>query len=67
MKNLPLPMHTALCGLNAIQADAADNRKNERPNVPWLTPEDTSACELGCCGNKDIHTPSADSLVVHGI
>ena len=25
MKNLPLLMCTAFCGLNAVQADAADN------------------------------------------
>ena len=30
MKNLPLLMCTAFCGLNAVQADAADNKKNER-------------------------------------
>lgn len=67
MKNLPLLMCTAFCGLNAVQADAADNKKNERPNILWLTFEDTSAYEFGCYGNKGIHTPNADSLAVHGI
>ena len=52
MKNLPLLMCTAFCGLNAVQADAADNKKNERPNILWLTFEDTSAYEFGCYGNK---------------
>lgn len=33
MKNLPLLMCTAFCGLNAVQADAADNKKDERPNI----------------------------------
>ena len=67
MKNLPLLMCTAFCGLNAVQADAADNKKNERPNILWLTFEDTSAYEFGCYGNKGVHTPNADRLAVHGI
>ena len=66
MKNLPLLMCTAFCGLHAAQADAAD-KKNERPNILWLTFEDTSAYEFGCYGNKDVHTPNADSLAARGI
>lgn len=50
-------MCTAFCGLHTAQADAADNKKNERPNILWLTFEDTSAYEFGCYGNKDVHTP----------
>ena len=60
-------MCTAFCGLHTAQADAADNKKNERPNILWLTFEDTSAYEFGCYGNKDVHTPNADSLAAHGI
>ena len=56
MKNLPLLMCTAFCGLNAVQADAADNKKDERPNILWLTFEDTSAYEFGCYGNKGVRT-----------
>ena len=37
MKNLSLLMCTAFCGLHTAQADAADNKKNERPNILWLT------------------------------
>ena len=47
MKNLPLLMCTAFCGLNAVQADAADNKKNERPNILWLTFEDTQRRMVG--------------------
>ena len=54
MKNLPLLMCTAFCGLNAVQADAADNKKDERPNILWLTFEDTSAYEFGCYGVLEI-------------
>ena len=60
-------MCTAFCGLHTAQADAADNKKNERPNILWLTFEDTSAYEFGCYGNKDVHPPNADSLAAHGI
>ena len=67
MKNLSLLMCTAFCGLHTAQADAADNKKNERPNILWLTFEDTSAYEFGCYGNKDVHTPNADSLAARSI
>lgn len=59
-------MCTACCGLYAMQTEAAD-RKNERPNILWLTFEDTSASEFGCYGNNDVHTPTADSLAANGI
>ncbi len=67
MKNLSLLMCTAFCGLHTAQADAADNKKNKRPNILWLTFENTSAYEFGCYGNKDVHTPNADSLAARGI
>lgn len=66
MRNLPLFMCSAFCGLYATQAEAAD-KKSERPNILWLTFEDTSAYEFGCYGNKDVHTPNADSLAARGI
>lgn len=59
-------MCSAFCGLYATQAEAAD-KKSERPNILWLTFEDTSAYEFGCYGNKDVHTPHADSLAARGI
>lgn len=59
-------MCSAFCGLYATQAEAAD-KKSERPNILWLTFEDTSAYEFGCYGNKDVHTPHADSLAACGI
>lgn len=66
MRNLPLFMCSAFCGLYTTQAEAAD-KKSERPNILWLTFEDTSAYEFGCYGNKDVHTPHADSLAARGI
>lgn len=38
-----------------------------RPNILWLTFEDTSAYEFGCYGNKDVSTPNVDSLAQRGV
>lgn len=70
MKHLPLLVCSALYGIYPTQAEAADKKaekKNERPNILWLTFEDTSAREFGCYGNNDVHTPHADSLAAQGI
>lgn len=53
MKHLPLLMYTTFCGLYSMQTEAAD-KKGERPNILWLTFEDTSAYEFGCYGNKEM-------------
>ena len=59
-------MSTPNTGLYSSQTEAAD-KKNERPNILWLTFEDTSAYEFGCYDNGDVHTPNADSLAARGI
>lgn len=66
MRHLPLLMCTAFYGLYSMQAKATD-KKNERPNILWLTFEDTSAYEFGCYGNNGVHTPNTDSLAARGI
>ncbi len=58
---------TAACGIYSLEAPAANNKKKERPNILWVTFEDTSSYEFGCYGNKDVHTPNADSLAAQGI
>mgnify|MGYP004651594643 FL=1 len=58
---------TAACGIYSLEASAANNKKKERPNILWVTFEDTSSYEFGCYGNKDVHTPNADSLAAQGI
>lgn len=58
---------TAACGMYSLEASAANNKKKERPNILWVTFEDTSSYEFGCYGNKDVHTPNADSLAAQGI
>ena len=59
-------MCSALYGLMPTQSKAA-NQNDEKPNILWLTFEDTSATEFGCYGNKDVHTPNTDSLAANGI
>lgn len=59
-------MCTAFCGFYSARVEATD-KKGERPNILWLTFEDTSAYEFGCYGNKGVHTPNADSLATRGI
>lgn len=66
MKHLPLLVCTATCGFYSAQAATTD-KKDEKPNILWLTFEDTSAYEFGCYGNKDVHTPNTDSLATQGI
>lgn len=39
---------------------------SERPNILWLTFEDTSYYEFGCYGNKSAKTPVIDSLIREG-
>lgn len=41
--------------------------KEEKPNILWLTFEDTSAYTFGCYGNKSTTTPIVDSLAKQGI
>ena len=38
-----------------------------RPNILWLTLEDTSEYQFGCYGNTDINTPTIDMLATKGI
>ena len=64
MNKLSLLICSAVCG---SMATAASAKKVERPNILWLTFEDTSAYEFGCYGNKDVSTPNTDELASKGI
>lgn len=64
MKHLSLLLCCSFYGLSSISVGAINH---ERPNILWLTFEDTSAREFGCYGNKDVHTPNIDSLALRGI
>ena len=66
MRHLPILLFGTFCGVCPVCANAAE-KKNEKPNILWLTFEDTTSYEFGCYGNNDVHTPNADSLAAHGI
>ena len=54
----------ALVPFTFVQAAA---QPTERPNILWLTIEDTSDYEFGCYGNRQVQTPNIDSLARNGI
>ena len=47
--------------------DTGDNSSAEKPNILWLTVEDSSYYEFGCYGNPSVKTPNIDSLAEKGI
>ncbi len=42
-------------------------KEQTKPNILWITLEDTSAYEFGCYGNTDIQTPVINDLAKKGI
>ncbi|WP_289054847.1 sulfatase family protein [Carboxylicivirga marina] len=40
---------------------------NEKPNILWITIEDTSPHFIGCYGNEDAKTPVIDQLASEGV
>jgi len=54
--------------VSSSYAEASGTHKTEeRPNILWLTFEDTSWYEFGCYGNADVRTPNIDGLANKGI
>lgn len=45
----------------------AEVNNNDKPNILWLTFEDTSWYMFGCYGNNQVKTPTIDSLASNGI
>jgi arylsulfatase A-like enzyme len=45
----------------------AQDGHEDKPNILWLTFEDTSWYELGCYGNEHVQTARIDSMASHGI
>lgn len=64
MKNFKKIFGGALCSVAALPMAG---QQAERPNILWLTFEDTSSYEFGCYGNPDVSTPNADSLSSRGV
>ncbi|WP_147676543.1 sulfatase family protein [Algibacter pacificus] len=59
MKPLSLAVAFLFC-INSIYAQV-------KPNILWITIEDTSPQFIGCYGNKDASTPVIDKLAKEGI
>lgn len=60
VRKLPMIVLPALAATSLCQAQ-------DRPNILWLTFEDTSASNFGCYGNTGVSTPTVDSLARIGI
>ncbi len=56
-----LGMVGALCSLTAY------SQEEVRPNILWLTYEDTSPQFIGCYGNEQAKTPNIDKLSSEGV
>ena len=46
---------------------AGEATQGERPNILWLTIEDTSYYQFGCYGNEAVDTPNIDRLARRGV
>lgn len=64
--NTKLCLCSAAILLTTAPTKAAEKQK-ERPNILWLTFEDTSSYEFGCYGNTQVHTPHIDGLAARGV
>ena len=59
----------AMLGIPTIRAMAADDtvRSEERPNIIFIMADDLGYADLGCYGQKRIHTPHIDRLAAQGM
>lgn len=51
----------------ALAACTAQNQSHIKPNILWITIEDTSPQFVGCYGNKNARTPVIDQLAAEGV
>ena len=63
----PIRMTMLLTGSCLAVTESISVAAQERPNILWLTFEDTSPYDFGCYGNRQVSTPRIDSLARHGI
>lgn len=53
--------------LLGVSLAASCTKVEEKPNILWLTYEDTSPQFIGCYGNPDAKTPNIDKLAEEGV
>lgn len=58
---------SAACLLGSYTSLQARAKQENKPNILWLTFEDTSWNELGCYGNDQVKTPHINALANDGI
>jgi len=58
---------TLLLSTSAMALLVNAQTKEIKPNILWVTIEDTSPQFIGCYGNKNAHTPVIDSLAKDGV
>ncbi len=51
----------------AISGCTSENLTQPKPNILWITIEDTSPQFIGCYGNQDARTPEIDRLAREGV
>ncbi len=51
----------------ALTASGCTTFARQKPNILWVTIEDTSPQFIGCYGNKDARTPVIDQLASEGV
>ena len=63
----PTPLKLLLTGTCLATASTSALSAQERPNILWLSIEDTSPYDFSCYGNTQVSTPNIDSLARIGI
>ncbi|WP_321996600.1 sulfatase-like hydrolase/transferase [Draconibacterium orientale] len=59
-------MKNYICSLILILFVLSANAQ-QKPNILWITIEDSSPQFFGCYGNQDAHTPAIDKLASEGV
>ncbi|NQU53135.1 MAG: sulfatase-like hydrolase/transferase, partial [Bacteroidetes bacterium] len=56
-----------IIGSNLFGQQKSDELSSSKPNILWVTIEDTSPQFIGCYGNEDARTPVIDKLADEGV
>lgn len=56
-----------IIGSNLFAQQKSEGLSSSKPNILWITIEDTSPQFIGCYGNKDARTPVIDQLASEGV
>jgi len=65
--NMNQQLKTIGIAIAALTASGSTTFARQKPNILWVTIEDTSPQFIGCYGNKDARTPVIDQLASEGV